>query len=292
MKPSAVAFPRRCLCNGIVCCHQSHMMEHTADVVPASLTTVTVVMVDLWHARTHMWQTTRPGRHALRRSWHPGSARTLCGSILTWWCLLCLGGIPSVDLRHAADSPAPEARVLVAIPPAVDSTLDQPALLTQIGIQGSKRPADAVAFSLVVEAVAFVLILAATCARVHAIRSFEFLTQIVDVYRLNVAADRVLHLHTVTRVFERNPLHPVVVLTNNQRCRRRDRTGRCTWVRVVKRVSKPTILTWIRWCRRGSARLLYRRSLLRLLWRLLWLLGCLLVMMLRWMLLLLRWLLR
>jgi hypothetical protein len=66
-----------------------------------------------------------------------------------------------------------------------------------------------------VQTVSLVLVFGAARARVHAIFSLEVLGQLVDVDRLDIAADRVLHLDTIARVLERDPLHSILVLSND-----------------------------------------------------------------------------
>ncbi len=86
---------------------------------------------------------------------------------------------------------------MVAVSPAVDCTLDQTALATKAGVQLCESPADSVAFGLVVQAVALVLLLGAAGARIDAVLGFELLRKRVDIDRLDIASNGVLHLDPV-----------------------------------------------------------------------------------------------
>ncbi len=121
-----------------------------------------------------------------------------------------------VHLGHPPDASTPEPRILVAIPPAVHSPLDQASLAPERGVELRQRPADSVALSLVLQAVPPVLILRAAGARVYAVLRLELGRQLIRVHRLNVATNRVFHLYAITRVLERDPLHPVLILPDYQ----------------------------------------------------------------------------
>ena len=123
----------------------------------------------------------------------------------------------SVDLSHTADPSAAQSRVLVAVAPAIDRTLDQPTLSPQSGIQLGQRPADSVAFCLVDQPVPAILVFTAARARVHAVLGFEFLRERVHDDGLHVTADGVFHFHAVSGIFEGDPLHAVAVLSYDQR---------------------------------------------------------------------------
>lgn len=116
---------------------------------------------------------------------------------------------------------------MVAVSPAVDRTLDQAALLAQVGIQLCQRPTNCVTLALVVQAIALVLLLPATGAWIDAVCRLELGAQLVDIDRLHIASNRVFHLHTVARVLESNPLDSIVVLAYNERGRGRDWTWCC-----------------------------------------------------------------
>jgi hypothetical protein len=80
----------------------------------------------------------------------------------------------------------------------------------------SKCPANGVALGFVVETIALVLVFGAAGAWVNAVLGLEVLGKFVNVDRLHVAANRVLHLDPVTGVLESDPLNAVLVLSNNQ----------------------------------------------------------------------------
>lgn len=130
-----------------------------------------------------------------------------------------------IHLRHAAHTPTPQTRVLVAVSPAVDGALDQTALAAQTRIELCQRPSDGVAFGLVHETVPAVLVLGTAGARVDAVLGLEFLGQGLNVDVLDVAADGVFHLDAVARVFKGDPLDAVVVLADDKRCGGRDGAG-------------------------------------------------------------------
>ena len=104
---------------------------------------------------------------------------------------------------------------MVAISPAVHSSLDQASLGTQARIQLCESPADCVAFRLVIQPIPLVLVLAATSSGVDAILGLELCAQALYVDRFHITTDRVLHLNTISRVFESNPLHTVPILSHD-----------------------------------------------------------------------------
>jgi hypothetical protein len=67
------------------------------------------------------------------------------------------------------------------------------------------------------QAVAFVLVLMAARARIHAVLGLEILGEFFDVDRFDVAADGVFHLDSVARILKSNPLHPILVLPHDER---------------------------------------------------------------------------
>lgn len=124
-------------------------------------------------------------------------------------------GLSIVHLGHAADSPGTQPRVLVAIPPAVDCSLNETPLSAQRWVELCQCPADGVALRLVLETVAPVLVFGAARARVHAVLGLELGRQLVGVDGLDVAADRVLHLDAIPGILKRYPLHAVAILANH-----------------------------------------------------------------------------
>lgn len=116
---------------------------------------------------------------------------------------------------------------MVAIPPAIDGSLDEPTLASQLGVQFSQRPANGIAFGLVDQPVSPVLVFAAACSWVDAVLGLEFLAQVVHVDGLDVAADRVFHLDSISGVLEGDPLYSVTILPHDERCGRGDGAWCC-----------------------------------------------------------------
>lgn len=139
-------------------------------------------------------------------------------------------GLSSRHLRHSPDATTPQSRVLVAVSPTVDSTLNESALASQAGVKLRQRPAHCVALSLVVETVALVGILCAACARVNTVLGLEVRGKLIDVDRLYVTSNGVLHLDAIARVLKSNPLDTVLILSHNKWCCRRDGSGRSVGV--------------------------------------------------------------
>lgn len=106
---------------------------------------------------------------------------------------------------------------MVAVSPAVDRTLNETSLSPETRVELSQSPADRVAFAFVVQPVAFVLILWAASSRIDAVLGLEVLRELIDVDRLDIAADRVLHLDSISRILESNPLNTILILTNHKR---------------------------------------------------------------------------
>ena len=129
-----------------------------------------------------------------------------------------------IHLGHSPDATTPQPGVLVAIPPAVDSSLDQAPLSTERGVQLGQRPSHCIAFRLVLQAISPVLFLGAACSRINAVLRLEFRRQFLVVDRLHVTADGVLHLDPVARILERNPLNAIRILPDDQGGGRRNRT--------------------------------------------------------------------
>jgi len=130
-------------------------------------------------------------------------------------------GVSSVHLGHSPDSTTSQSHVLVAVAPAVDCSLDQAALLSEVRVQLCQCPTDSIALGLVVKPIALVGILLAACARVNAVVRFEIRAEIFNVDRLDIASDRVFHLDSIPGVLECDPLNAVIVLSDYKggRCR-------------------------------------------------------------------------
>lgn len=104
---------------------------------------------------------------------------------------------PVVHLGHSPYTSTPQPRVLIAVAPAVDCSLNQASLASQAGVQLRESPANSVALSLVMQAISFVVLLGAACAGVHTVLRLEVLGKFVYIDRFYVAANRVLHLDAV-----------------------------------------------------------------------------------------------
>jgi hypothetical protein len=75
------------------------------------------------------------------------------------------------------------------------------------------------------ESVTFVLILVATCTRVDAVLCFEFLREFFNIDRLDITANGVFHLDSVSRILEGNPLDSILILPYYQWRSSRNGTG-------------------------------------------------------------------
>jgi hypothetical protein len=139
--------------------------------------------------------------------------------------------LPVVELGHAPNSPAAQPGILVAISPTIHRSLNQASLPSETRIQLGQGPSDGVAFGFINEAISAVLVLIATCSRIHAVFRLEFGGQLLHLDRFHVASDCIFHLHSVPGVLKRDPLHAVVVLAHHERRRRRDRSWRCVRIR-------------------------------------------------------------
>ena len=82
------------------------------------------------------------------------------------------------------------------------------------------------------KAVALVLIFGAASARVYTVLSLEVLRELVNVDRLYVATNGVLHLDSVAGILKRDPLYTVLVLSHNKRSSGRNGTRRSIRVNI------------------------------------------------------------
>jgi hypothetical protein len=204
----------------------SHLVKHTADIVWPSRRPpwMLMVMMQLRASHSHLlWLCWHAGRHA------SGPWGTWPGHGIPMSRVYCLSVVHLGLSSHAA---TPQSRILVAVAPAVDCSLNQAPLASQAGVQLCERPTDVVAFGLVRQSISLVLVLGAARPRVDTVLGLEVLGKIFDVDGFNVAADGVLHLDTVARVLERNPLNAVLVLSHDQRRGGGNRTRRCVGVDV------------------------------------------------------------
>lgn len=148
-------------------------------------------------------------------AWATGTSHVVC-------VLLGGDGFPVVDLGHPPDASASQARVLVAVAPAVDRALDETSFASKARVQFSQRPADRVAFCLVDKTVSSVLLLAAAGTGVDAVLRLEVVAEVLHIDGLDIAPDGILELDAITRVFERDPLDTVPVLPHDERSCGRD----------------------------------------------------------------------
>lgn len=151
--------------------------------------------------------------------------------------------LATVHLGHAANSSASESRILVAVAPAVHCTLDQASLASQRHVQLCQSPSDSVALSLVNQPVSAVLILGTACPWVDTVLLLELGGKLLDVYRLDIAANSVLHLNPVPGILKGNPLNAIAILPYNERRRRWDRARSGIGVNRRSRVSR-TLKLW------------------------------------------------
>lgn len=195
---------------------------------------------------------------------HLGTSHT--HALLSWWC--CQTGriwdprsawsprasyvvsmrrrhcLSVGDFGHSPHSSAPQSRILVAVPPTVYCSLNQAPLSSQAGVQLGKRPAYGVALGLIMQTVAFILVLVAARAGVDTVLGLEVLGKFFDIDRLDIAANGVLHLDPITGVFKSNPLYAVLVLPHNKRggCGNRSRSG--IWVDICASSWSPRMHVW------------------------------------------------
>lgn len=164
-------------------------------------------------------------RTHVSRWWHPcwtSRARHLWSSRLN--CLAI------VDLSHSAHAPAPQSWILIAVSPGINGSLNKTPLTPEARVQFSQGPTDSVALSLVHQAIASVLILAAASTWIDAVLRFKFRAQCLHIDRFHVAPDGILHLYAIAGIFESNPLDAIVVLSDNQWSRCWNWTRRSIWV--------------------------------------------------------------
>lgn len=149
-----------------------------------------------------------------------------------------MGGLlAAVKLRHAAHPATTEARVLVAVAPAVHGSLDQATLSAQRHVEMRQGPTYTVAIRLVHQTVPAVLLLGAARPGIDTVLLLELGRQLVRVDRLDVAPDGILHLYPVPRVFKGDPLDAIAILSHNGRGRGGDRAGRGVGVHAGRMVS-------------------------------------------------------
>lgn len=72
--------------------------------------------------------------------------------------------------------------------------------------------------------IALVGIFADAGFRIDTVVGFEVLGELININRLDVTTNGVLHLDAITRILKSNPLHTIVVLAYDKRCSSRNRT--------------------------------------------------------------------
>jgi hypothetical protein len=239
-------------------------VKHTATIVSlTSLNTSIRVCMVMMQLRTTLYHSssksssglddTGSARRHVTRWWHTGRSTWTSHVWSVAGSLHCLA---RADLCHAANASGPQPGVLVAVPPAVNRALDQTALATKARVELGQRPAHGVALGLVDQAVSAVLVLAAARSWVDAILRLEVGTEGVNVDRLDIASDGVLHLYAIARVLECDPLHPIAVLSYDEWGCCRDGAGRGIWVnpatRDIVRGHGRAILLWVLLLLRGA----------------------------------------
>ena len=145
------------------------------------------------------------------------------------------GGFSGIEFGHASHTSTAQLRVLIAVAPAIHSSLDQASLASKTMVQFGQRPSHRIAFRLIDQAIPSILILATARPRIDTVLGFEFWRQALHIDRFDVTSDRVFHLDAIARVLERNPLHAIAVLSNHERCR----GGNGTWGSVGIDTSSP-----------------------------------------------------
>ena len=133
--------------------------------------------------------------------------------------------LPGGHFGLSPDPSAAQPGIRVAVSPAIHSPLDQSTLSSQAWIELREGPANRVTLGLVAESISLVLFLRHASSGVNAVLRFELRTECVHTDRFDVATNRVLHLDSISRVLERDPLHSVVILSNHQGSRGRDGPG-------------------------------------------------------------------
>lgn len=139
----------------------------------------------------------------------------------------CLDVLSVVHLRHPPHTSTSQPWILIAVSPTIHSSLDQASLLTKWWVQLCQGPSDCIAFRLILQPVAPIVLLRTAGPRINTVLGLEILGELIRVHRLHVAAYGVLHLDSITRILERDPLDAILVLPNHERCRCWDWT-RCS----------------------------------------------------------------
>ena len=151
-----------------------------------------------------------------------------------------------VDFRHATNTSAAQPGILVGVAPAINGSLNEATLAPQARVELRQRPSNGVALGLVHQPVPTVLVFAAARAWVNAVFGLEFRAQGIHADRLHVASDGVLHLDAIARILESNPLHAIIILSNNQRCSCWDWARGSIWVNAARTSTRNVVLLHLR----------------------------------------------
>lgn len=160
-----------------------------------------------------------------------------------------------VHLCHASHTSASETGILVTVAPAVNGSLDKTSLASEGNVELGQSPPNTVAIRLIHQTVTAILILGAACSGIDAVLLFELGGQLIDVDRLDITADGVLHLDPVPGILEGDPLHTVAILSDHERGsgrnRPRGRTGVDTRCGVSRALQLSAILRMVSLLHRG-----------------------------------------
>lgn len=135
-------------------------------------------------------------------------------------------GLAGALLGHAAYTATSQARILVAVAPAVDCSLNKTTFAAQRRVQLGERPAYCVAFAFVLQTVAPILLTGTQGSGIDTVFQLEVVRKFFGCDRLNVAANGVLHFDAIARVLKGYPLHATLILSNDKRCCGGNRTRR------------------------------------------------------------------
>jgi hypothetical protein len=175
--------------------------------------------VMVMHLRTHIAHPRLPHGRSRAGSYSSGG-RHPCGTAGAGnMCRMGrLDRFSVVHLGHTTHATTTQPGILVAVPPAVDSSLNKTPLAPKTRIKLGESPSYRVTFGLVLQSITAVLVFGTASPGINAVLCSEVRAQLVRIHRFHVATYRVLHLDTITRILKRNPLNSIVVLSHYQRC--------------------------------------------------------------------------
>jgi hypothetical protein len=199
------------------------------------------------------------GTGRCKTTWDARRDRRSSSHVARW---LRRESLAPVQFGHPPHASASKSRILVAVPPAVDGSLNESTFPSQRGIQIRKSPTDGVALRLINKSIAFVLVLAAASPRIDTVFCLELLAKIVHIDGFDVTTNSIFHLHTISRILKRDPLYSVAILSHYERsCRwnwARCCAGACTdaWSCMVNTIGGKgtTSRCRMRWAQHCSLR--------------------------------------